>query len=49
MICPKCGEEIKPDDKKFMLALDTPYTNTMWHRHCWEKHRDKFRKENRNE
>ena len=45
LVCPGCGEEIKPDDRKFMAALDKPYTNTMWHRVCWDRHISKVRKE----
>lgn len=49
VICPGCGEEIKIDDKKFLAALDKPYTNTVWHRYCWEKHIAECRKESINE
>ena len=35
-ICPVCDEEIKEDDKKFMLGIDKPYINVWFHRACYK-------------
>ena len=40
-ICPGCGKKINPQDKKFMVATDVPYSNIYWHKSCWEEYKSK--------
>jgi hypothetical protein len=34
-VCLVCGNNILPNDKKYMLACDRPFFNLFIHRECW--------------
>lgn len=35
LICFDCDKEIEPEQDKFMLALEKPYTNLWFHKSCY--------------
>lgn len=36
-ICPVCRKEILPEDRRYMLALETPYQNVWFHFYCYKQ------------